>query len=430
VGELSVRRAVAQFAVTGLVAVLLLGLLSVQLLRTTGRNEAIRDAKKVTRLAGEGIVAPRLTPRLATDKDAIIAMDALVRREVLREGVVRVKIWDGSGRVVYSDEHRLIGSRYRLGRDEIESLEQGTTEAEVSDLAKPENRFERRYGKLLEVYRGIRVPGDGRLLFETYQRYSSIAASGRRLWLRFAPALAGALLLLELVQIPLALLLARRLRERERERRVLLQRAVDASDAERRRIAATLHDGPVQSLAGMAFGLEAAAERARGSDGLAATLHDAARRARETMRELRTMLVELYPATLRRSGLGAAMSDLLGRAEAAGLETSCELGEGLELSEEAEGALFRAAREAVQNAVKHAGAQHLEVRLERAGDAAVLTVVDDGRGFDPKAIRARDGDGHLGLRMLADSVDAAGGRFDLRSAPGAGTRVRVEVPAG
>jgi hypothetical protein len=77
-----------------------------------------------------------------------------------------------------------------------------------------------------------------------------------------------------------------RARDRERERRVLLQRAVDASDAERRRIAASLHDGPVQSLAGMAFGLEAAAERARGSDGLGATLHDAARRARETMREL------------------------------------------------------------------------------------------------------------------------------------------------
>src|SRR5213076_112200 len=85
-------------------------------------------------------------------------------------------------------------------------------------LGAPENRFERRWKKLLEVYGGVRATDGTPLLFETYQPFASIAASGRRTWQRFLPALLIAVLLLELVQIPLAYLLARRLRDRQRER--------------------------------------------------------------------------------------------------------------------------------------------------------------------------------------------------------------------
>jgi hypothetical protein len=122
-----------------------------------------------------------------------------------------VKIWLADGTIVYSDEHRLIGSKYSLGTDEQAALRDGTTEAEISDLKRPENRFERRFGKLLEVYLPIRDTAGRELVYEDYERYSSVAASGRRLWLSFAPAILGALALLCLIQIPLAWRATRRL---------------------------------------------------------------------------------------------------------------------------------------------------------------------------------------------------------------------------
>src|SRR5436190_21173800 len=105
----SVGRAVLQFALTGMAAVALLGFVAVELLQRTGRREATATAKRETELAGRGIVAPEISPGLIRgDPAAIARMDALVRGRVLRAPVVRVKLWDSSGRIVYSDEHRLI----------------------------------------------------------------------------------------------------------------------------------------------------------------------------------------------------------------------------------------------------------------------------------------------------------------------------------
>src|SRR4051812_49909078 len=98
-------------------------------------------------------------------------------------------------------------------------------------------------------------------MLETCLRLSSVAASGRRIWLSFLPALVLALLLLELLQVPLAWSLLRRVQAGQLEREALLRRAVDASDAERRRIAADLHDGVVQTLASVSYGLAAVDER-------------------------------------------------------------------------------------------------------------------------------------------------------------------------
>ena len=95
------------------------------------------------------------------------------------------------------------------------------------------------------------------LLYEDYERSSTISASSRRQWEGLLPALVGALLVLYLIQVPLAYSLARRLRAKQREREQLLRRAIDASDLERRRIAADLHDSAVQRLAGVSLSLAA-----------------------------------------------------------------------------------------------------------------------------------------------------------------------------
>ena len=153
----SVTRAVAQFAVTGTAAVAVLGLVGVQILQRTGRSEAIRDAKHVTRLAGQGIVAPQLTAGVLRRRagGARRAGPRSCAGTCCATPVVRVKIWDASGRILYSDEPRLIGSTLPLGDEELARAARAAAPTPRSAISpEPENRFERRYGKLLEVYLG------------------------------------------------------------------------------------------------------------------------------------------------------------------------------------------------------------------------------------------------------------------------------------
>jgi two-component system NarL family sensor kinase len=422
----STAAALTQFAIAGVIAVVLLALVGVAVLRSTGTSEATKDAKRVTRIVGQGIVEPYITDALLRgDPRAIARVDRVVRHRVLKDPVVRVKIWAADGTIVYSDEPRLIGSRYQLGPDELENLHSNRVDAEVSDLSRPENRFDRFAKKLLEVYLPVHTPSGKPLLFESYQRFSSVAASGRRTWVAFLPAMIGGLLVLWLVQLPLATRLARRVRAGQREREALLQRAIDASDVERRRIAGELHDGVVQNLAGVSFSLAAAAERGEGN-GASATLERAAAATRESVRELRGLLVEIYPPSLHRSGLAAALGDCAAPLVRRGVEVEIEVPPELQLGVDAEGLLFRVAQEALRNVGAHAGASRVQVRAERSGDRVSMTVTDDGRGFDPRRGRP---EGHFGLSLIEDVARDAGADLSIDSKPGEGTRVRVELEA-
>lgn len=426
-GPGSPGRAVTQFALAGLVAIVAVGLIGVEVLRQAGTREAERDAKQVTRLAGEGIVGPLLTPSLlAGDRRSIARLDRVVRRSVIRRPTVRVKVWDDRGRVVYSDEHRLIGSRYPLGTEERRALDTGGVDAELSDLERPENRFERSQRKLLEVYLGVRSPTGRRLLFETYERFGSISASGRRLWLAFAPALLLALALLAVLQVPLARSLVRRVQRAQGEREKLLRRAVDASQLERRRLARDLHDGAVQTLAGVSYSL-AGVEGEAMSPTARATVERAAHDARQSIRELRTMLVDLYPPSLEEDGLEPALADLAAPLTSRAITAEVRVEPGLELSYAAQATLFRGAQEALRNVVAHAHAETVQIDVSRVDGRGVLVVTDDGRGFDPPRL-AEQTDEHFGLRLLADLTRDAGGDFRIDSRPGNGTRVRLEVP--
>jgi two-component system NarL family sensor kinase len=414
---------VLQFVVPSLVVVLLLGAGAVLLLRHLSASEAIRDAKQESRLAGEGIVVPALTDGVLEENPAALAaVDAAVRRHVLSDTIVRVKIWDRTGRIVYSDEPRLIGSRYPLGADETHTLLHGGVTADISDLQRPENRFERNQKKLLEVYLPVKTPDGKPLLFEAYLRYTSIAASAHRIWFAFGPAILAALILLELVQVPLALRYSRRLREAQDERERLFQRALDASDVERRRIAHDLHDGAVQSLSGVSFSLEAAAQQADDA-ALAGVLREGAAATRLSVRELRTLLVDIYPPDLHRAGLAAAIQDLLATLRGRGMETSVEIPAGLQLPPAVEELLFRVAQEALRNALAHSDADRVDV-VVTDGRVARLAVTDDGKGFDA----AQVGEQSFGLRLADDLVRDAGGTLTVVSSPGSGTTVSAEVP--
>jgi signal transduction histidine kinase len=429
--EPSVSAAVVRFAVAGLVAVALVGLASFLLMRRIGTSEAIDNASEVTRLIGEGVVEPNLTQGLIDgDPAAIERFDRLMQRTVLIGPIVRVKLWSAAGTIVYSDEPRLIGQTFELGEQEQRTLRNGSPDSDVSDLSEPENQFERDQGKLLEAYTRVSAPDGAPLLFETYQQYSSVTSSGRSLWLAFAPALIAALILLELVQLPLASSLARRVRNAHRERVSLLEGAVDASERERRRIAADLHDGAVQDLTGVALSLEVAARRVGEADPQSArALSSGAAQARRSVRSLRSLLVEIYPPSLQRAGLAAALEDMLAPLDARGIETDFRYDPAVELRPEEEALCFRVALEAVRNCLEHAGAARVAIEVRPAGEGTELTVSDDGRGFDPDAEGPADAaEGHIGIEVLRDLVEVGGGELRFESAPGRGTIVRLSLP--
>src|SRR5207302_1426486 len=111
-----------------------------------------------------------------------------------------------------------------LGAEEREILAHGGVQSDISDLSEPENRFDRRWSKLLEVYLPVRASDGTPLLFETYMRYSSVVANGHGLWSGLWPMLLAALLVLEALQLPLVWSLAKRLNVLVREQRTTIDR--------------------------------------------------------------------------------------------------------------------------------------------------------------------------------------------------------------
>ena len=149
--------------------------------------------------------------------------------------------------------------------------------------------------------------------------------------------------------------------------------------------------------------------------------------ARGAMEELRAVVFELRPASLEAEGLATVLRkhvDVLRRVSGAPIELS--VGDPPRLPGVRAAQVFRIAQEALQNALRHAEAEHIEVRLEDGGGALVLCVADDGRGFDVNdgAVRGR----RLGLTSMEERAAEIGGRLEIESAAGAGTRVRLEVP--
>jgi len=318
-----ILRPVAVFALSGLAVLVLVGIAGAIALRSLATSEALRQAKQVTTVTGHGIVEPALTTNVVRgDPRAIARLDHVVRTRVLSSSVARVKIWNAEGKILYSDEPRLIGRRFVLAPDELQALRSKTATADVSDLSGPENVYERHLGSLTSVYLGLRARDGTPVLFEEYLRSSAIAGNSRSLVRRFAPIGIAALLVLAALQIPLAWRMASRIRNAQRDREQLLQRTLDASDKERRSIAAGLHDGVVQELAGHSYQMTAAIEQHQPEPVLRQVLAEGAAGTRNAIRQLRSLLIEIYPPALRDHGLAAALPDLTAPLTARGMDVA------------------------------------------------------------------------------------------------------------
>jgi signal transduction histidine kinase len=426
----SVSAAVAGFLVAGLVVVVAVGVFLALAQRRSAVQEAIRGARTLTELKAADVVAPVLTDAALVPGPAYDALDRVVRDRVLGSRIVRVKIWDESGRIVYSDDRALVGQLFGLPPAELAALRtRYATVAEVTDLEEPENRDERHFGKLLQVYLGVRTSGGRPLLFETYQPYGGITTASRRMWSASLPVLLGGLVLLYLFQAPLAYRMATRLRAAQEQREQMLLATLGASDQERRRIASDLHDGVVQGLAGASYTLSAVAEKARaaGVEPLASTASHTAMELRRWVRELRSLVVTITPPALHEQGLATSLNDLASTLEARGISVSVDVTAGLDLDEATESLLYRVAQEGVRNVVRHAAATDVQLSLRRSNGRLQLEVADDGRGFDQTQQSARRR-GSVGLELLRALVAEHDGTLNIGPSDRGGTRLLMELP--
>ncbi|GGW63780.1 GAF domain-containing sensor histidine kinase [Streptomyces xantholiticus] len=199
---------------------------------------------------------------------------------------------------------------------------------------------------------------------------------------------------------------------------------------ERSRLAHELHDAVSQKLFSLRLTAQAAAALVdRDPDRAKGELQQVAQLAAEAADELRAAVVELRPAALDEDGLVNTLRtqiQVLDRAHSARVTfDTCGI---RALPATQEEALLRVAQEALHNALRHSGAEEVDVLLIRRGQGAVLSVTDNGKGFEPRAVR-RAGR-HLGLVSMRDRASGVGGRLTVESEPGKGTTVEMEVPGG
>lgn len=210
-------------------------------------------------------------------------------------------------------------------------------------------------------------------------------------------------------------------------------RIAEAQEAERTRVAQELHDGPAQALANAIFEVEIL-QRLQATDpsAMPAALEALAERLRRELGTIRDAISQLSPPVLDELGLDGAIQDAVARfRDQTGVTATAELeASAAGLGERARTVVLRVTQEALQNVRKHAAATNVVVRTALARDdrAYILEIRDDGRGFDPGAVAAR-GRRTFGLQFMRERAELIGGRLDVRSRPGDGTVIRLDIPA-
>jgi signal transduction histidine kinase len=213
-----------------------------------------------------------------------------------------------------------------------------------------------------------------------------------------------------------------------------LRRAGDASEVERKRIAADLHDSVIQDVTGLL--LRSSAMLGRLSDGdvevwsrerAEAFLNYTRDLAGEAVQELRTLMIELAPPLLDEEGLASALRQLLTRLDREQISWVLECPEE-PLDQRHQRLVYRVVQEALRNVVKHAQCRSVWVTVRPQGGRLVASIRDDGRGFSAAERADRRKKGHAGLGLLGQTVRDGGGELTITSVRGKGTTLRLVIP--
>lgn len=224
------------------------------------------------------------------------------------------------------------------------------------------------------------------------------------------------------------------LRESHAEQARLSAQLITVQETERQRIAADVHDGIGQSLSLIKMRLTTAAgQLEKGAPSAAlATLKNLIPQVRDAIDEVRRVATDLHPSSLDDLGILATLAWFFREVEAAclGVRVDQELTVSeADIHPSLRIVIFRILQEAVSNIVKHAMPGRIQVKLQHHGDRLLLSIEDDGCGFDPASVVGIDCAGRgFGLSSMKERARLSGGHYLLHSAPGQGTRIQIEWP--
>ena len=248
------------------------------------------------------------------------------------------------------------------------------------------------------------------------------------LWKQHRSLILSGLTALLLQATLIATLLLERGRRRKAEARALdlSGQVIQAAETERGRIARELHDDISQRLALLSIEIDQFSGGAKAkSSGVASDVKAFSGKARSIADDIHQIAKELHPTTLKMLGLSNAIRAFCAELEARH-EISISINEGTslrELSEPMAINIYRVVQEALQNVVKHSGADEVTINFGREGDQIVVRIVDDGIGFDPHVVR-----NGIGLGGMRERLRLVGGTLKIDSRPGTGTRIEARVP--
>ena len=421
-----VFKAVRRFLLMGLVALVVVTTPVAFWIWSEAERHALENSKEATDHLANNVVGPLLDEEvLSGEPTAIDRLDERLRPWMGESSVFEIRLWDKSGRIVYSEDPKLIGHTFPLPDEAQEVLDGGDVPANLQTQSDEVNSPSAENGELVEVYVPVTAPDGQKLVFETYYDDDGVRQEQASVLLGMAPPFLLSLAVLQLAQLFPAVRLARRIQAYEAGRSRLLRRAIEASELERQRIARDLHDEVIQELSGLSYVIES--EELHSPVGQRALFSDARRILQDNVRSLRAMTSELYPPDLNRLGLSGALARLGDPLEERGISLELDLPGQCELDRDRAALFYRVAREALANTGKHSGARKAELHLHQDGDRSEIRIQDDGCGFDQSQ---GSPEGHFGLRIMQDTIGEAGGTLQVTSAPGRGTTVIARFGVG
>ncbi len=421
-------------------------------------RNAIKRAAAVSSVYMESILAAELhhgsvaaLQTAATQE----ALDLIFKEGPLRRKVVRFKLWDADGAILYSNDHGQTGKRFPVG-NHLANAFAGKVEAHISHLDEDDNQAERsNWGRLLEIYVPVRPVGRdeiftvGEFYLTTENLDREIEEAKLRSW---GVVAAGTLLIFLLMFAQVRRANDTMQQQRDDLRRQVQQLRAAVEDNERmrlrlgeagaattalneeflQRIAADLHDGPAQALAFVLMRFDELVESCGGCSSRVegAAMPDLPR----VRRALRIALDDLRNIA---AGLGVPGIAELTLAETARRAVrDCERQFALKIDADIDATLgdatlatkitvYRLLQESLANSARHAPGGEPRVRVWREDEAVCLEIADQGAGFDPQ-VAARSG--RLGLAFMQERVRLLGGVFEIATAPGQGTRIRARLP--
>ena len=411
----------------GLVA-LLGGLVLVS--RAVSKDYVLDQASRDARRMANGLAAPLVNDQVRGGDPAALRRLGTAMMVRVRDGSVRhIHITDRDGRILWADQPSQIGRRFDLPSETIALFDTLTEVAEVSSLDREEHRGIDTGETLLEVYAGALDSQGEPFLFEIYASPASVTEHRNAVLMALLPVVVGLLAVLLLTGLPALWIVTRRMRRTRRENARIVENALSAWHAERRRIAQDLHDGVVQNLSAVSYALPGVLDMIPDEPTYAHAKtvgRQLNRMLQNDLSALRTLITDQLP-DLEGDGLRAALSALADRATASGLDVCVAMDHDLRLDATVAGVVYRIVREGLRNVERHAQARSAEVvvaAVDGDHDLVQVRVSDDGQGLGEEEA----GVGHVGLRLLAGLMLDLGGTLELRDGRAGGTVLEARVP--